>query len=130
MKGLNEEPGWRQACVTWLNLLRLKSKPPIRARTAPSAGSSETKPASTSGSCAICQPFLSSRCTRMIAPRRMRLRAAVLSSRARAANFRPSGFTVTVSPSRSTALTSFGLAASTSATRNSSTSARSASASS
>ena len=43
MKGLNEEPGWRQAWVTWLNLLRLKSKPPTRARIAPSCGSSEMK---------------------------------------------------------------------------------------
>ena len=34
MKGLNDEPGWRHAWVTWLNLLRAKSKPPTRARTA------------------------------------------------------------------------------------------------
>jgi hypothetical protein len=39
MKGLKLEPGWRQAWVTWLNLLRLKSKPPTRARMAPSVGS-------------------------------------------------------------------------------------------
>ena len=38
MKGLNEEPGWRQAWVTWLNLLRLKSKPPTSAWIAPSSG--------------------------------------------------------------------------------------------
>ena len=39
MKGLKLEPGWRSACVTWLNLLRLKSKPPTSARIAPSRGS-------------------------------------------------------------------------------------------
>ena len=49
MKGLNEEPGWRQACVTWLNLLRLKSKPPTSARIAPSVGSVATNADSTSG---------------------------------------------------------------------------------
>ena len=38
MKGLNDEPGWRHAWVTWLNLLRLKSKPPTSARIAPSVG--------------------------------------------------------------------------------------------
>jgi hypothetical protein len=31
MNGLKLEPGWRHAWVTWLNLLRLKSKPPTSA---------------------------------------------------------------------------------------------------
>jgi hypothetical protein len=38
MKGLKLDPGCRHACVTWLNLLRLKSKPPTSARIAPSIG--------------------------------------------------------------------------------------------
>ena len=31
MNGLKLEPGWRHACVTWLNLFRLKSNPPTSA---------------------------------------------------------------------------------------------------
>ena len=38
MKGLKAEPGWRCACVTWLNLLRSKSKPPTSDTMAPSFG--------------------------------------------------------------------------------------------
>src|SRR5213083_89398 len=41
MNGLKPEPGWRQACVTWLYWLRLKSKPPTSDRTAPSCGLTE-----------------------------------------------------------------------------------------
>src|SRR5678816_2959943 len=86
MKGLNDDPGCRHAWVTWLNLLRLKSKPPTSARTAPSCASSEMKADSTSGSCTICQGLLGvSRCTRMIEPRRMRFCGVVLESSARAA---------------------------------------------
>ena len=58
MKGLKLEPGWRQACVTWLNLFLLKSKPPTSAWMAPSRGSSATKAPSTSGSCVISQVSL------------------------------------------------------------------------
>ena len=36
MNGLNADPGCRCACVTWLNLLRSKSKPPTSDRIAPS----------------------------------------------------------------------------------------------
>ena len=55
MKGLKLEPGWRQACVTRLNLLRSKSNPPTIARTAPSCVLMATRAACTSGSCAIAQ---------------------------------------------------------------------------
>jgi hypothetical protein len=130
MNGLNDEPGWRHACVTWLNLLRLKSNPPTSARTAPVSGSSETNAASTSGSCATCQAFLSSRCTRMIAPRVIRFCATVFGSRARATNFRASPRKVTNSPVRNATLNALGLASSTTAARMSSTSGYSESASS
>jgi len=49
MNGLKLDPGCRCACVTWLNLLRSKSKPPTRARIAPSAGCIEMNAASTCG---------------------------------------------------------------------------------
>lgn len=55
MKGLNEEPGWRQAWVTWLKLRRLKSKPPISDLIAPVRVSSDTKAPSTSGISTISQ---------------------------------------------------------------------------
>jgi hypothetical protein len=99
MKGLKLEPGWRQAWVTWLNLLRLKSKPPTSARIAPSTGLAATKAASTSGNCRICQPF-SYFCTRITAPRRTRLLGAALSSSMRAANLRPSSPIFRTSPPR------------------------------
>ena len=90
MNGLKLEPGWRSAWVTWLYWVRLKSKPPTSARTAPSRGSIETSEASTAGSCVICQRSFSSFCTRMIAPRRMRWLGLALSPSMRAANLRPS----------------------------------------
>src|SRR5919204_263517 len=65
MNGLNAEPGCRQAWVTWLNFVRLKSNPPTSARIAPSRGSTDTNADSTSGNCAICQ-FFPSCSTRMI----------------------------------------------------------------
>ncbi len=71
MNGLKLEPGWRQACVTWLNLLRLKSKPPTIARISPSSGFSEMNAAATSGSCATDHAPLSFCTTRMIAPGRI-----------------------------------------------------------
>src|SRR5258706_50079 len=60
MKGLKPEPGWRQAWVTWLYWLRLKSKPPTSERTAPSCGLAEIKAPSASGSWTICQSLWSS----------------------------------------------------------------------
>ncbi|MCY1364637.1 hypothetical protein D9M69_514500 [compost metagenome] len=71
MNGLKLEPGWRQACVTWLNLLRLKSKPPTIERISPSCGFSDTNAAATSGSCVTDQLPLPSCVTRMIAPGRI-----------------------------------------------------------
>ena len=68
---LTDEPGWRQACVTWLNLLRLKSKPPTIERISPSSGLSEIKAADTSGSCVTVHAPFSSCATRMIAPGRI-----------------------------------------------------------
>ena len=55
MNGLKLEPGWRHACVTWLNLFWLKSKPPTSARIAPSCGTTETNAPSTCGICVIAQ---------------------------------------------------------------------------
>ena len=113
MKGLKLEPGWRNACVTWLNLLRSKSKPPTSARRAPSLGRIATNVDSTCGICAICQAPLSSRITRMTAPRRILVAAAALSPSERAANLSPSPVTETMSPSLRTALISVGEASST-----------------
>ena len=100
MKGLKLEPGCRQACVAWLNLLRLKSKPPTRARIAPVLGSVESKAASTSGICVMRQLFFSSGWTRITAPRRSRLLGGALSSSIRAASFMPSPLIVSTSPPR------------------------------
>ncbi|MCY1213051.1 hypothetical protein D9M72_248090 [compost metagenome] len=71
MKGLKLEPGWRQACVTWLNLLRLKSKPPTIERISPSCGLIDTNAAATSGSWVTDQSRFSSWVTRMTAPGRI-----------------------------------------------------------
>ena len=49
-KGLKLEPGWRRDCVARLKLLPAKLKPPTRARTAPSAGSIDTRVAWARGS--------------------------------------------------------------------------------
>jgi hypothetical protein len=69
MNGLKLDPGWRQAWVTRLNLLRLKSKPPTSAMMAPSFGFSETSAASTSGSCASRHcGLLPTACTRTTEP--------------------------------------------------------------
>lgn len=67
MNGLKLDPGWRQACVTWLNLFLSKSKPPIMALTAPSRGSSAMKAPSTSGNCVISQVFFGVFTTRITA---------------------------------------------------------------
>src|SRR6185369_17938020 len=40
--GLNEEPGWRNACVARLKLLSFQSRPPVSARTSPLRGSIAT----------------------------------------------------------------------------------------
>src|SRR6266581_7720008 len=71
MKGLKPEPGWRQAWVTWLYWLLLKSKPPTSDRTAPSCGLAEIKAPSASGSWTICQSSWSSFWMRITAPRRL-----------------------------------------------------------
>src|SRR5574340_315059 len=69
MNGLKLEPGCRQAWVTWLNLLRLKSKPPTSAVMAPFFGLIATSAASTSGSCASRHcGLLPTDCTRTTAP--------------------------------------------------------------
>ena len=81
MKGLKPEPGCRQACVTWLNLFLLKSKPPTSAWMAPSRGSSATKAPSTSGSCVISQVFFGVFATRITAPRRILILGGALSDR-------------------------------------------------
>ena len=46
-KGLNDEPGCRLAWVARLNLLSLKSRPPIIAKMRPLVGSIATKAACT-----------------------------------------------------------------------------------
>ena len=58
MKGLNDDPGWRIAWVTWLNLLRSYSNPPVSARIAPSRGEIARNAASACGSCEIVQRAL------------------------------------------------------------------------
>ena len=89
MNGLKLEPGWRQACVTRLNLLRLKSKPPTSARIEPSARFAATSAACTSGSCAISH----SPCRLGDAHHRAAARCAARAAPGRqrgATNFRPS----------------------------------------
>ena len=49
--GLNAEPGCLFACVTLLNSLALKSKPPAKALTSPVNGSNTTIPPLTLGYC-------------------------------------------------------------------------------
>jgi hypothetical protein len=46
---LNDEPGWRQACVTLLNCESQKLKPPDIATTRPVCGSIATSDPVTSG---------------------------------------------------------------------------------
>ncbi len=129
MKGLKLEPGCRHACVAWLNLLALKSKPPASAWMAPFAGSRATSAASTLGSCMMVQAPFSPACSRMIAPRRM-ARSGFLSVNARAANLRPSPLTFASSPRRIITFTSRGVASITTAGTRSFTVSRSCSASS
>ena len=98
MKGLKLEPGWRHAWVTWLNLLREKSKPPASARIAPVRGSAEASAPSTSGSWVISQRPLSLRVMRTMAPARMRLLGGPFSPTMRSAKRRPSPLMRIVSP--------------------------------
>src|SRR5688572_841911 len=90
MKGLKDEPGCRHACVTWLNLLLLKSKPPTSAWIAPSRGSSATKAPSTSGSWVISQVFLGVFATRITAPGRILILGGAFGDRPDWAGRRPS----------------------------------------
>src|SRR6266568_2877273 len=112
--------GERQAWVTWLYWLRLKSKPPTKERTAPSCGLAEIKAPSASGSWMICQLSASSFWMRITAPGRILRVGGVRESSIRSANLSPSPDRVTVSPPRRYALTRLGVASSTSAARMSS----------
>ncbi|CFD93690.1 Uncharacterised protein [Bordetella pertussis] len=77
------EPGWRHAWVTRLNEPRWKSKPPIMALIAPSAGDIDTRAACSAGMLMISQvsPFL---CRYTTEPRRMRSASLALGASARA----------------------------------------------
>ncbi|MNT36272.1 hypothetical protein D3C72_1723450 [compost metagenome] len=82
------EPGWRMAWVTWLKLLRLKSKPPTSERIAPLAGSIATKAPSTVGICTMLT-LLPCSTMRITAPRRMRCTGVTRSDSALRAKVRP-----------------------------------------
>src|SRR6218665_2725458 len=90
MNGLKLDPGWRQACVAWLNLFLLKSKPPTKARIEQLRGSSGTKAPSTSGNCVISQVFLGVLSTRIAAPGRILMFGGALLLSPDCAGFRPS----------------------------------------
>ncbi len=110
MNGLKLEPGWRHACVTWLNLFLLKSKPPTSARIAPSCGVSDTSAPSTCGSCVICQLPFASATTRTIEPGLMRCACVARGLNAAATKRSPSPLIVATVPSTNCAFTSFGVA--------------------
>ncbi|MNK99218.1 hypothetical protein D3C87_1196050 [compost metagenome] len=121
MNGLKLEPGWRQACVTWLNLLRLKSKPPTIARISPSSGFNETKAAATSGSCVTDHVLSLASCvTRMIAPGRILTFGWALADSDGAINRSAVPSIVATSPESSVARTCFGVTLVTTAERRSS----------
>ncbi|MCY1241453.1 hypothetical protein D9M72_543540 [compost metagenome] len=115
MKGLKLEPGWRQACETWLNLFLPKSKPPTSAVMAPVRGSMPMKAPSTSGSCVISQVFLGVLATRITAPRRILMLGGAFAARPDCAGLRPSPEISKASPLARTAVTSLALASSTTA---------------
>ena len=115
MKGLKADPGWRQACVTWLNLFLSKSKPPTSARTAPVRGSIATSAPSTSGSCVSDHcPFGPLR-TRTTAPRRICTLVGAFAASPEVTGRSPSPVAVIVSPDCSIATTLPGDASSTTA---------------
>jgi hypothetical protein len=106
MKGLKLEPGWRQACVTWLNLFLPKSKPPTRARMAPVRGSSATKRAFDLGQLGQPPVALGAFCIRRTtAPRRICTFGPAFDDRPEVTGFRPAPVTVTTSPDCSMATT-------------------------
>ena len=90
MKGLKLEPGWRQAWVTWLNLLRPKSNPPTRDAHRAVLRVDGNERRFGLGQLQHLPASFSSFLMRIIAPRRIRLFGGALSSSMRAANFRPS----------------------------------------
>ena len=115
MNGLKLDPGWRHACVTWLNLFFSKSNPPTKARMPPSRGSIATKAPSTSGSCVISQIFLGVLVTRTKAPGRNLILGCALSDRPDCTGCKPSPVISSVSPLRRTARTFLGVASITTA---------------
>ena len=66
--GLNDDPGWRRACVARLKLFRKKSNPPFNATIAPSNGSIDTNAPCASGICASRQPPSAVRRNRTTSP--------------------------------------------------------------
>ena len=115
MNGLKLEPGWRQACVTWLNLFLLKSKPPTSALMDPSRGSMATNAPSTSGNWVISQVSLGVLVTLIMAPRRILMLGGALSDKPDCAGLSPSPVISNTSPPWRRARIIFGSAASTTA---------------
>ena len=113
--GLNVEPGWRVAWVTWLNLLRENSKPPDSARIAPLFGLIAINAASTSGNWVNMGGWSFRFRIRTTAPRFNRLLAGARSLSQLSAGFKLTPLNFSGWPVPCDTMTSLGLADSTTA---------------